>query len=200
MSIFDTLAKEWDLNPRRVDSIKNLSKYINNILEIDDMVVADYGAGSGMLSFELSDKAKQVDAYDNSQGMLDEIQKKIVSTNAKNITPILHDITKENLPKAKYDLFITHMTLHHIEDTTLFIQRAKESLKKGGYLAISDLCEEDGTFHTRGNEGVHHFGFRTDKLVKLLEDEGFQTIFDDTIEVIQKDREYPIFLIVGKYD
>jgi ubiquinone/menaquinone biosynthesis C-methylase UbiE len=198
MSVFDSLAKEWDLNPNRVKSAKVLSKTVKDLINLKDKSVIDYGAGTGLVAFSLCDDAKEILAMDNSSGMLEELERKIKEGDIKNIKTQLHDIESERLPTG-YDLFISSMTMHHIKDTKEFLTKAKESLNVGGYIAINDLVREDGTFHSRGNDGVHHFGFDRSKIAKYYKELGFEIVFDDIIEVIKKEKDFPIFLIVGRY-
>jgi len=198
MSIFDNLAKEWDLNPRRVKTTKATTNKVKSLINIKNFDICDFGAGTGLVTFNLFEDAKTITAVDNSKGMLDELNNKINNANIKNIKMINLDIEKESLQKNSYDLIVSAMTMHHIKDTTKFLNSLKSSLKKGGYIAISDLLSEDGTFHSRGNEGVHHLGFEKDKLIKLFEEVGFEIVDFSVVEVIKKHRDFEVFLIVGR--
>ncbi len=197
MSIFDKLAKKWDLKPRRVESAKKFVDRLGDVVDLRDKRVIDYGCGTGLVSFLLLDRVKEVLALDNSKGMLEELNKKIELSQLRDIKAQKHDISKESLP-CGYDLFVTSMTLHHIKDIDDFISKAKASLNSGGHIAISDLVSEDGTFHSRGNDGVYHFGFDLDNLAKRFNKAGVEVIFNDEIYSIKKDKEYPIFMIVGR--
>ena len=53
MSRFNDLAKEWDLNPRRVKSAKAVTKKLKELVHIDDMNICDFGAGTGLATFDL---------------------------------------------------------------------------------------------------------------------------------------------------
>jgi len=198
MSIFDNLAKEWDLNPRRVKSAKATTNKLKSLINIKNFNICDFGAGTGLITFNLFEDAKSITAVDNSKGMLEELNNKINKANIKNINTLNLDIEKEGLPKNSYDLIISAMTMHHIKDTKKFINSLKNSLKKGGYLAISDLLSEDGTFHSRGNEGVHHFGFDKDEIIKLFEDLGFEIVDFSVVDVIKKHRDFELFLVVAR--
>ncbi len=195
---FDRLAQEWDLKPERVKSAKNVSEKLNELFDLEEMKILDYGAGTGLVSFDLCEKAHLVIAMDNSKKMLEEIDRKANTANIDNVHTRYHDINHEALPKEQFDLFISSMTMHHIEDTKAFLSKAKASLVKGGYVAINDLEKEDGTFHSMGNEDVAHFGFDRDALKALFEEVGMEVVYFETVEVISKKQDYPIFLIVGK--
>jgi len=198
MSVFDNLAKEWDLNPRRVKSAKATTNKLKSLINIKNFDICDFGAGTGLVTFNLFEDAKTITAIDNSKGMLDELNKKINKANIKNINTLNLDIEKEDLPKNSYDLIVSAMTMHHIKDTKKFINSLKHSLKKGGYLAISDLISEDGTFHSRGNEGVYHFGFDKDEIIKLFEELGFEIIDFSIVDIIKKHKDFELFLVVAR--
>jgi len=196
VNIFDSLAKEWDQNSNRVKNAKTLYEKLDTLLDLEGKKIIDYGAGSGLLSTLLAQKASEVLALDSSKKMLEQIDKKIKDYKIPNITTLHHDIQKDDLPK-NYDLFVSSMTLHHIEDTKEFIAKAKSSLEKGGHIALLDLCSEDGSFHSRGNDGVYHFGFDLDELRSLCEELGLDLIFLDEIYEIKKEKNYPVFLLVA---
>jgi 2-polyprenyl-3-methyl-5-hydroxy-6-metoxy-1,4-benzoquinol methylase len=198
MSRFDRLAREWDLKPQRVESAKNVTKKIKSLLSLEGMDVLDYGAGTGLITFNICEDARTVVAMDNAKKMLEEIDKKAEHADIDNVYTRYHDINHETLPHARFDLFISSMTMHHVEDTEDFLQKAKSSLVEGGYLAINDLESEDGSFHSMGNEDVAHFGFEKEKIRQQLEDMGMEIVFLETIEVITKAKAYPIFLVVAK--
>ena len=198
MSRFDRLAQEWDLKPARVASAKNLSQKIVELVDLKDLDVLDYGAGTGLVSFNLCEVARTVIGMDNSQGMLDEIDKKARLAQISNVHTRYHDMDKETLPSGCCDLFISSMTMHHIKDTRHFLTQAKRSLRAGGIIAINDLEKEDGSFHSMGNDDVAHFGFDPKEVAQIVEDLGMKVIFLETIEVIKKEQEYPIFLMVAQ--
>jgi len=199
MSRFDRLAREWDLNPRRVESAKITTEKIKSLIDITDKTILDYGTGTGLIAFGLFEKAARIDAMDNAPGMLEALREKIESAGISNITPILHDIHHEPLPETEYDLIVTAMTLHHIDDPDMFVRKCVGALKRGGYLAISDLVSEDGTFHTMGNDDVKHFGFAKEEIEAIYARNGLKMIYHEIVQVIRKHRDFPIFLAVGQY-
>lgn len=199
MSRFDLLAKEWDLKPARVQSAKTVSTTLKSLFSLEGMDVVDYGAGTGLITFNLSDEAKHITAMDNAKKMLEEIDKKSQNASISNVKTRYHDINYEHLPTDSFDLFISSMTMHHIEDTKGFIQKAKQTVKKGGYVAINDLESEDGSFHSNVHEDVAHFGFDKEEIKSIFKELGMEIVFLETIEVISKKRDFPVFLIVGRH-
>ena len=199
MSRFDKLASEWDLKPARIKSALKTTRKIKELIDIKDKDILDYGSGTGLLSFDFFEEAHSIVAMDNSQGMLDELNRKTTQANITNITTTLHDANIDPLPKKTFDLIVTAMTLHHIKKPANFIKSASEALKEGGYLAISDLESEDGTFHSMGNDDVEHFGFDKEQIRGFFEDAGLEMVYLETNEVIEKHRNFNIFLAIGKH-
>lgn len=199
MSRFDELAKQWDEKPLRVENAKKIGQAIlDNISVSTDWNVMDFGAGTGLLTFYIQPFVKNIDAIDNSTGMLEVLKEKAEKANVKNINPVLKDLEKDDLGENKYELIISNMTLHHIKDIESFLKKLYKALKKDGYIATADLEEEDGTFHS-DNEGVHHFGFNKEDLEKILEKIGFKDINILTVNVINKNgKDYPVFLAIAR--
>lgn len=199
MNRFDLAASSWDGNSKRVQIAKSASDKILEIVPIDDKFeVLDYGCGTGLLGFALSEFSKSVIGMDSSHGMIDEFNKKANELDFKNANAIYHDINDNHLPKNSFDLIASSMTLHHIKDTNDFIQKSSQALKNGGYLCINDLVAEDGSFHESGNDGVWHLGFELENLRVIFESNGFDVIFLDEIFTVEKAKNYPIFLIIGQ--
>jgi SAM-dependent methyltransferase len=97
-----------------------------------------------------------------------------------------------------YDLIVSSMTLHHVEDTARLFARFRKHLRAGGWLAIADLDREDGTFHDPGTTDVFHQGFERDRLRAMLAALGFERLTDTTAFVRRRNlRDYPVFLISG---
>ncbi|NPA03812.1 MAG: class I SAM-dependent methyltransferase, partial [Epsilonproteobacteria bacterium] len=151
--------------------------------------ILDIGCGSGLLSYNLLDIAKEIIGIDTSKGMVEVF-------NQKSPSPTIRAYQKEITEcKEQFDLVVTSMTLHHIPKIEPFFKEVRKRVKKGGYFFICDLYPEDGSFHSRGNEGVFHFGFKPKELEKLLEKEGFEVVSSKTIYTIQKHKNFPLFLL-----
>ena len=201
MNRFDEAAKTWDIKTSSLNIAKACVENINNTLKMNEIKdILDYGCGTGLVSFSLSNEDNFITGMDNSQGMVEEFNKKTSTLSFSNIKAIKHNINEEDLPLNKYDLITISMTLHHIKDTKMFVEKCKKSLKENSYLCINDLDKEDGTFHKKhNNDGVEHFGFEKEALIKLLEDNGFE-IIDYKIVCIDErnDTAYPIFNLIAK--
>ncbi len=193
MSTFDTRAQNWDSGDIRVNGAKKIAQAIEKkIMLTPEMEVIDFGVGTGLLGFEIAKKVKQVYGIDTSEGMLAKLKEK--NSEELHIIPLQQDIIKEPLEQT-FDGLVSSMTLHHVEDLEAFFQTIYKNIKEGGFIAIADLEEEDGTFHS-DNEGVHHFGFEAQKLREIVQRSGFKNAQIENINTISKPhREFGVFLL-----
>jgi len=196
MSSFDTKANEWDKKDVRVNGAKTIADAIKKqILLTPEMEVLDFGAGTGLLGFEIAKDVKQVYGVDTSKKMLEELQKK--NSSACFIKTYHQDILQNPIEK-EFDGVVSSMTLHHIADLDKFFTTIFQNIKKGGFLALADLEEEDGTFHS-DNTGVHHFGFAPQTLLKAAKHAGFHNINIQNINTIQKPHNnFGVFLLTAR--
>ncbi|MFA7084536.1 MAG: methyltransferase domain-containing protein [Arcobacteraceae bacterium] len=200
MNRFDKAAKEWDTKPTSQLVAKATSQTIREFISLDNKEILDYGCGTGLLAFSLSDEAKLVVGMDSSFGMVEVFNQKASDFGFENIKAVQHDIETQDLPVLAFDVIVTSMTLHHIENPDSFIKKCKEALKPNGYLCISDLDKEDGTFHAKHkNDGVNHFGFSKEEIKQFYAKNGFNLLFLDDICTLERENgNFPIFLSIGQ--
>ena len=164
--------------------------------------VLDFGTGTGTIPVELSSFVKHIVGIDLSKGMLEVFKQKIKEKDLKNITIKQQDIFKEDLEQKDFDLIITSMTFHHIENIKSALEKLKKYLKEEGYIVIIDLDKEDGTFHS-SNLDVKHFGFSKEEIDKFFKESGLDTILIENFDSIKKERngkerDYPLFIAIAK--
>ena len=193
--LFAEKSKSWDMNSRRVQSAKAIADTIlTNINLSREMKIMDLGAGTGLLSYFLSDYVGYITAVDNSPSMLEIFEEK--SNEFSCPTSVLAlDFANEPIVGETFDGVVSSMTIHHIEDIREMFQKLYALLPKNGFIALADLDAEDGTFHS-DNEGVFHFGFNRRELSELANDAGFKEIEFFKAHTINKPQaEYSIFLM-----
>lgn len=196
---FNALAKQWDSKPARVEGAMTFVDKICQLLDKDikNFDILDYGSGSGLVSFGFANKVNSILGLDNSESMVEVYNEKAKSINFDNIQSRLHDINKEELPKNSFDLIATNMTMHHIKDIRMFIEKLHFSLKEGGDIFIADLIKEDGRFHS-DNTGVEHFGFDTEHLISIFNEVGLKNISCEILNKIEKPHNiYEVFILKG---
>jgi len=195
--LFEEKAQDWDVNNMVLQLSSGISRAIlNNVKLHADMQVMDFGAGTGLISGHIAPEVKKITAVDISESMLQQLEQKPELQG--KVDTVCQDILEQSL-NQKFDIIVSAMAMHHVEDTAKMMQRFAEHLLEGGELALADLDKEDGTFHPPGIEGVYHDGFERDELEKLMLDAGFSSIKFVTAHTVDKEgKEFPVFLVTAK--
>lgn len=197
---FDSQAKKWDLNSQYVARNRAIADGIRVMIpSLKGMRALDYGTGTGLLTMALIEDLDSVVAIDVSESMLEVLREKV-----KQVPSILirkHDLSQYDLDEEPFDLIYSAMTLHHVENIAVLLTRCYRMLKPGGYLAIADLEEEDGSFHADPRI-YRHAGFDPSSLAATLEGIGFRDIRSDRVFTMNRtiegeEKHFPLFLIVA---
>lgn len=200
---FDEDAKTWDTD-KRIKIAKAAAYEISKSINInEDYSAMDFGCGTGLISFNLYDRFKNITLIDSSKGMIDVLNSKIEKYKIDNMFSHYLDILNENLFDAKFDVIYNSMVLHHIRDYEAIIKKFYDLLNKDGYLCIVDLDEEDGSFHKNCPYFDGYNGFNQDALKSILVSIGFKDVESNTFyyddKIIKGEKiEYSLFLMKAR--
>lgn len=202
MNEFDLKAAEWDKQQMHRERAEAVAAEIVRQIPLDETMTAmEFGAGTGLLSFMLKDRLKEITLIDNSEGMVKVLNEKLVSAKADSLKAVKADIEHEDPQLGTFDLIYTLMVLHHVGDVETVVKKFHDMLNPGGYLAIADLYREDGSFHGDGFHG--HKGFDPAALAEMLEKNGFSGIKHKKVYEIDKkisenrSKSFDIFLMTA---
>ncbi len=199
---FDKVAKEYD-TPDKLERSQKVVEFLKHNLPVSKKwKVLDFGCGTGTTALLLSPFVNSITGVDLSKGMLEVFQERIKNFGIENIKIENKDILNEEFLEKDFDLIITAMTFHHLENPQKAVEKLGSYLKNNGYLAIMDLEKEDGTFHS-DNTDVKHFGFDREEIENWFNNSNFKVIKIETVYEIQKERDgktrkYPVFIAIGK--
>lgn len=161
------------------------------------IVVADLGAGEGLVSQLLARRAKQVWCIDSSPKMV-EVGTALAEKNGlANLAYKLGDIEQVPLDSASVDLAILSQALHHAQHPQTAVAEAFRILKPGGQLLVLDLREH-------GFERAHELyadvwlGFTENALHAYLEKAGFHAIEVVTVAREPEPPHFETLLASGK--
>lgn len=199
---FDSVAADWDQQPRRVQLARAVAdRIISEAQPVPTMRALDFGCGTGLVTLALAPLVREILAADSSSGMLEQLSGKLSNSGIVNIQPLLisHDGSFD-LHK-RLDLVVSSMTMHHIGDVAGLIKRFHAILAPGGQLCIADLETEDGNFHDDPT-GIQHNGFSIAEMQRFFSEAGFSKIRSVRVMEIQKPRDgyiqgYPVNLTIG---
>src|SRR5258706_401701 len=103
------------------------------------LVVADLGAGEGLLSELLARRCKKVIAVDNSEKIVAFGAAKAKKNNLKNLEFRRGDLQNPPIEPESVDLVILSQALHHAEDPAATLVSAAKLLKPHGQILLLDL-------------------------------------------------------------
>ena len=110
-----------------------------------DMIVADFGAGTGYFTSKLARKCSIVYAVDIQQEMLDLNAKQMRNKNINNVKFILGFTDRTGLPKNSLDLVILVDVYHELENPLEIMNDIKSSLNQTEKVALIEYRKEDPT-------------------------------------------------------
>ncbi len=153
------------------------------------LVVADLGAGEGLLSELLARRCKKVIAVDNSEKIVAFGAAKAKKNGLKNLEFRLGDLQNPPVEAGSVDLVILSQALHHAEDPAAALVSAGRLLKPHGQILILELLKHNFT-EARKLYGDRWLGFAESDLHRWLEAAGFKSI---EISVVAREEQAPHF-------
>ncbi len=206
MDYFDEEAANWDEKPSRIRLAKAVGEAIvRQAAPTRDMTALDYGCGTGLLGLYLLPYVRSVTGADNSPGMLQVLNRKIVGGGLNNMRAIRLDLEHDPVPDDRYHMIVTSMVMHHIANPDKTLRAFHKMLLPGGILCLADLDTEPGTFHTAEAAGsVHHHGFDREAMKARLAQIGLSEARDVTAlrysKPVEKggEEEFSVFLITAR--
>ena len=153
------------------------------------LVVADLGAGEGLLSELLARRCKKVIAVDNSEKIVAFGAAKAKKNHLKNLDFRQGDLQNPPIEAASVDLVILSQALHHAENPAAALASAAKLLKPGGQILILDLLAHKFE-KARDLYGDRWLGFAESDLHRWLEAAGFKKI---EISVVAREEQPPHF-------
>src|SRR5438270_164410 len=156
---------------------------------IPPLVIADLGAGEGLLSELLARRAKKVIAVDNSEKIVAFGAAKAKKNGLKNLEFRLGDLQNPPIEPNSVDFVVLSQALHHAEIPADALAATHKILKKGGQLLVLDLLQHNFE-KARELYGDRWLGFAESDLHRWLEETGFKKI---EISVVAREDQPPHF-------
>jgi 2-polyprenyl-3-methyl-5-hydroxy-6-metoxy-1,4-benzoquinol methylase len=200
MSVFDEKAADWD-TPERRERAHALADIIRAHVPLTPtMRLLDIGAGTGLLGLDLLADVGSVVLADPSEGMIAVARSKIESAGISEAQAIVFDFPATEPPTgAPFDLAVSLLVLHHVQDTEATLRSIHAALAPGGRIGLIDLDKEDGSFHDPDQPGIHHHGFEGATLVATATNAGFEDVHVRNVHDLERDgRNYPLFLLTAR--
>ena len=130
----DRSSREAEESPNLAVELLNLNK---------EMLVVDFGAGSGYFTSKLARQCSVVYAVDVQQEMLEINAAQMRKKNITNVKYVLGKTKYTNLPKNTFDLFLLVDVYHELEYPYEIMKDIKSSLKDDGVVVLLEYRKED---------------------------------------------------------
>jgi len=138
---------DWLERPNR-EKQEKLSLLVKSLKLKPGMVVADIGAGSGVVSFLLSEQVGprgRVIAVDVQQKMLNRLAKRMKQLGVKNVKPYKGTAKSPKLKPGSVDLALFVDVYHEFEYPWEMMRDISKALKPGGRAVFVEYRKEDPT-------------------------------------------------------
>lgn len=177
------LAAPWLERDNREEE-ERLTLLIRSLHLQPGQVVADIGAGSGVISMMMAEQVLpdgEVLAVDIQQEMLDRLQMRCEAAGVTNVKPVKGSDQSPNLPPESVDLAIMVDVYHEFEYPWEMLLEISRSLKVGGRVAFVEYRLEDPTVPIKL---LHKMSLA--QVRKEAEQPGLNLRWRETIEVLPR--------------
>jgi len=138
-NVIRDFGDEWErfnfLDEEKLQSLREqFDKYIaplpEELQKRDDLIIADFGAGTGRWSYFLRDFAAKIYVLEPAEKAFRVLNSRFGDDSR---VVLLHESVESNqIPEKSLDLAVSLGVLHHIADTHGAIQKVAEKIKPGG--------------------------------------------------------------------
>lgn len=156
---------------------------------VPQICIADLGAGEGMISQLLAERAKKVYCIDSSKSMVRVGRELAKKKNLSNLIYKLGDLEEVPLPSKSVDLVLLSQSLHHAHHPDKALSEAYRVLRKGGQMVILDLKKHQFE-KAREAYGDQWLGFGVNDLYRMIREAGFNRA---KVETVSKEKTKPFF-------
>ncbi len=138
-NVIRDFGDEWErfnfLDENKLQSLKEqFDRYMaplpDELRKREDLIIADFGAGTGRWSYFLKDFAEKIYVVEPADKAFSVLTSRF-KDNSRVV--LLHESVESNqIPENSLDLAVSLGVLHHIADTQGAIQKVAEKIKPGG--------------------------------------------------------------------
>ena len=189
-SVIASLAISWPAGPLAQSSESEAKQDAADIARLVDLlqissgsVVADVGTAGGALSLLLSPivgPTGRVFATDINKDRIADINAAVGKAGVKNITVVLGDANRTNLPDGCCDAIFMRHVYHHFGDPPRMNQSLWQGLKPGGRLAIADFLPDSKKSAPAGQRGSgENHGVMPATVIEELTAAGFDKVREE---------------------
>ncbi|MDG2118265.1 MAG: metalloregulator ArsR/SmtB family transcription factor [Gammaproteobacteria bacterium] len=139
----EKFAKNQELIVERSQYSPILEELISSLNLPSDSTVVEIGPGEGFLLVKLAQLFDQVIGIDNSAEMLSKAKESVSDANLDNVAFIHGDANQQSISRARVNLVVMDMVLHHLPSPANIFGSVAEMLNPLGYFLAVDLAQHD---------------------------------------------------------
>ena len=152
--IYNSQAERYDLMVSREDHQRNLLSALQNITPLENLTVAEFGAGTGRITHMLAPIANHIYAFDQSQHMLNVANQKLQTGGFTNWQTAVADHRQVNLADNTADLAISAWSVCYLvrrdddgwqTEIPKVLSEMERVLRPGGTIIIIETLGTDET-------------------------------------------------------
>lgn len=143
--IYSKHADQYESLVSREDYQQNIFRALNQIIAFDGLTVAEFGAGTGRLTYMLAPVVKYIYAFDQSQHMLDVAQEKLQQSDRRNWQMMVGEHRQVTLGDGVTDVAISGWSVCYVVtenkatwevELAKALQEMSRVLRPGGILIL----------------------------------------------------------------
>jgi ubiquinone/menaquinone biosynthesis C-methylase UbiE len=144
-------AKDWDRYVAEADALAQTPAFqtlrdaiLDRAAPAAGTRAIDVGAGTGLLTLPLAQRAKKVWALDISEAMTEALRTRAEAENLENVEAVVGSATQLPLEDGAVDLVVSNYCLHHLAtaDKREALSECFRVLEPGGRLVFGDMMFE----------------------------------------------------------
>ncbi|KAF1999912.1 S-adenosyl-L-methionine-dependent methyltransferase [Amniculicola lignicola CBS 123094] len=219
---FNQEAIDWDSNKKHVESVAKAFEAITRLVPAfqdgtsKNLDVLEIGCGTGLLSFLLAPHVRSLVGVDTSDGMISAFNAKVgalpddYTVNLAAVNVLVQEADDVHVQGAaaalasrrgesghdtpyRFDLVVSHLTLHHIPSMPGIFSTLLQCLRPGGWIALTDYEDfgpEAIAFHPEDKRpGVERHGIKKDEVLEIIDGTGFNKVRVEEAFVLRKEVE-----------
>ncbi|KAF2106242.1 S-adenosyl-L-methionine-dependent methyltransferase [Lophiotrema nucula] len=219
---FNEEAAAWDGNKKHVESVEKAFEAIKRFVPAfndgssKELDVLEIGCGTGLLSFLLAPHVRSLVGVDTSDGMISAFNQKVGAlsdpdqANLAAVNVLVQEADDVHVQGAaaalatrrgesghdapyRFDLIVSHLTLHHIPSMPAIFATLFQCLKPGGKIALTDYDDygpEAMAFHPKSKRpGVERHGIKKEEIEMIIDGTGFNEVKVEQAFVLRKEVE-----------
>jgi ubiquinone/menaquinone biosynthesis C-methylase UbiE len=165
-------------------TIEKTKKYLN-----PEMTVLDIGCGTGIITNEIAEDVKKIDAIDYSEKMIKEAETKAAKKEIKNITYAVKSVNELNGNGIKYNCITAFNVLYFIKNIDEMLDNIHCVLEKDGlFISVTDCFGEKTTLKTILTKVLQKTGivpfmkyYSIKELREKITEKGFEIIGEESL-------------------